>query len=93
MHKFPLTLKVKATSANVVKTSDGDFQVSHNQTRQLVGKQYDAVTKSWRILPYEEVVCVNSMSLNYYASRAKEKSLLPANQETAELLQVSYTEE
>jgi hypothetical protein len=89
------TLKLIALeTSNVVATSDGDFNVSHGSARQIVGKTYDAATKSWKVVQGGvEVACVNNLSLNYYISRMKEKALLPGDAATAALAGLSFPTE
>jgi hypothetical protein len=87
--RFPITLILKPTNANVFKTPDGEFSPSHGGVRSFVAKQYDSAKKELVHLPFEEVLCFNSLSLNYYRERARDGAILPGDQESANHLGVA----
>jgi len=61
-------------------SSDGNFVTGHGQARRVVGKTYNVATDEWEI-------AVKGVQVPYhpeYIRHLKEKSLLPANLETAQ---------
>lgn len=74
-------------NANVHEmSSNGDFITGHGQPRRTVGKTYNAATGEWEVIPQGTLVFYHPE----YIRHLKEKSLLPANLETAQAAGVPW---
>lgn len=82
------TLFVMATpNASVIEINQfGQFIAGEGQQRRFVGKRFNQTLEQWEIIP-EGVFVVYHPE---YIKHLKDKSLLPANQETALAAGVSF---
>jgi hypothetical protein len=73
-------LVIAVQNADVHEISqEGSFITGHNQPRRIVGKAFNQVNKEWEVNTKGVSVCYHPE----YIRHLKEKSLLPANAETA----------